>query len=77
MLHALHHVAMQKANPHLIIHHADVAEPYAHFSWAFRDVVGQNPTYTCTAANLSHAFDFYTGEDNFYVQQQNQNFFYV
>jgi hypothetical protein len=51
-------------------------EPYAHFSWNFRDVIGNNPTYTCTIAHISYRYDYYTGDDNYYVHQQNSNYYY-
>jgi hypothetical protein len=38
--------------------------------------VGINPTHTCTAASMSHAFDYYTGEESNYIQQQNEDFYF-
>jgi hypothetical protein len=51
-------------------------DPYAHFSWNFRDILGDNPTYTCTVAHSSYRYDYYTGDDNYYVQQQSSSFYY-
>jgi hypothetical protein len=52
------------------------AEPYAHFTYNYRDVVGDYPTYTCTIGHTSYAYDYYTGTDNYYIEQQQSKFYY-
>jgi hypothetical protein len=66
-------------------HHSDAAarclgtlpraDPYAHFSWAFRDAVGLNASLNCTIAHVDFTYDYFIG-DTSYVQQQDQNFYY-
>lgn len=55
---------------------SSLQEPYAHFSWNFRDTIGTQPTWTCTIGHVSYSYDYYTGEEGYYVQQQNSNYFY-
>ncbi len=52
-------------------------EPYAHFTWASRDTIGANPSFTCTVAHGNYSYDYYTGNDNYYVQQQDANYYYI
>ena len=41
-----------------------------------RDVIGNNPTYTCTIAHVSYRYDYFSGEENNYVQQQQSSFYF-
>ena len=41
-----------------------------------RDVIGNNPTYTCTIAHVSYRYDYYSGEENNYMQQQQSSFYF-
>jgi hypothetical protein len=40
-------------------------------------VVGRiYPTYTCSIGSSAYSFDYYTGTDNYYIEQQDPKFYY-
>lgn len=51
-------------------------DPYAHFSWNYRDVLGSNPAHTCTVAHSAYTYDYFTGDERNYVQQQDSGYYY-
>ena len=50
-------------------------DPYAHFCYNYQDVVGSYPTWNCSLAHVSFAYDMYTGDDGNYAQQQNSAYY--
>ena len=48
---------------------------YAHFSYNYQDTLGSYPTWNCTIAHASFAFDNYTGSSTEYLQWQSSTFF--
>ncbi len=51
------------------------ANPYAHFSYNYQDVLGANPALNCTMAHASFAYDNFTGNSSEYLQWQDSRFF--
>ncbi len=51
------------------------ANPYAHFSYNYQDVLGGNAALNCTMAHASYAYDNFTGNSSEYLQWQDNRFF--
>jgi hypothetical protein len=51
------------------------ANPYAHFSYNYQDVLGNNPSWNCTLAHVSFSYNNFTGNSSEYLQWQDSSFF--